>query len=633
MRKMKFTRPAALLSFCTGAMLLYSCSTGTAVMTEKAEPEEPRTSGTILIDCPEHMNTTVKGDPGKHWVVSCDNVVPAKPNTWYRASVEIKTACKGNGAVLFRVLQVGKKGESLVFDNIAKLTPAFLDYNPYTDIFLTQSGTRGLRVYYHLSKVDGTASFRNLKLEELSEEEVKKIRAAQNVPPAYFAPPVYAYAGEKELPWGYRISATFLSGDKIPAKISVCFPELDAGETVPAEVNVHARRDLVLKEPLKIGRYTVVMTALDAEGGELAREERVLRVIARPEKQRRLPVKSVRVDENGNTVINGKPVLLNGIYHVYTESEVEEVAEAGFNTVIAWDRTPEGYRTMLDWISKYDLYADCVIKRGGPEDLKKLFAAIGGHPSIVTLDPEDEPDIKEIPPEMLQEKAERIRTFCPDKPLRISCSGADAVKRYRNCAEILCAHHYVIPFGGLAQQTESTAKVTETFPLPRKHSPQMTLQSWIHWHDRTCKPQTPEQTRSLAYIALVNGAKGLWWYSFIDEGSWDVRTVPSVWTVFKGLNAELEDLSEVILTGKRLDVKIESLHEKNDVIGAVWQLPQRTVLIVVNTSKEPSGVRVSSLPGKKCRELFADGAEYEIGNGTAEIPLEPETPRVFELLP
>lgn len=604
----------------------------------------PCSAETILLDNPKEMNVTMKGDPESTWVVRRSRIVPAKPNTWYRATAEIKVALNpGTGRLLFKVRQIGKNDKSLVYSDIARLKPALLNYCPYSNVFLTNHNTEQLQVYYQLFKADGTASFRNLKLEEVSKAEAEKIRSAYKIPSAFFAPPVYAYEQERELPWGYRITTEFLAKDQIPARITIRFPELNEDAAETARVNIHANTKIQLKQPLKKGKYRIVMTALDASGKELAREERILRVIARPKKSARLPVKTVSIDPAGNTVINGNPVLLRGLYHVYSDSQVREVADAGFNTVIAWEPTPEKYLKMLDWMSKYDLYADCVIKRLPPEKLADLLAAIGKHPSIISFDPEDEPDIKGITPAKLMPRVNQIRKACPGRPLRISCSGPGSVGLYADCAEIICAHHYVIPFGGLPLQAKSTEQVVSAFPEPRKNSPQMTLQSWVHWHDITRKPQTPEQTRSIAYIALIKGVKGLWWYSFIDKGSWDVRSVPSIWTAFKGLNAELADLEEVILTGKRLPVRIET--PDSGVLAAAWQLPEppatvgniahnpvRTVIIAVNTMKTPVRARITGLTVRdgKLTELFADGETVRVQAGTAEFPLAPETTRVFE---
>ena len=181
---------------------------------------------------------------------------------------------------------------------------------------------------------------------------------------------------------------------------------------------------------------------------------------------------------------------------------------------------------------------------------------------------------------------------------------------------------------GLPLQAKSTGTVAEAFSAPRKHSPQMTLQRWIHWHDITRKPQTPEQTRSLAYIALISGAKGLWWYSFIDKGSWDVRSVPSIWTTFKGLNSELNELAPLILTGKKTVLKNESAEQ--GILCALWESPERTVLVAVNPEKKAAEVQFS-VSGKKAAELFADDAEYPVNSGKLKFELPAETTRIFEL--
>ena len=188
----------------------------------------PCSAETILLDNPKEMNVTMKGDPESTWVVRRSRIVPAKPNTWYRATAEIKVALNpGTGRLLFKVRQIGKNDKSLVYSDIARLKPALLNYCPYSNVFLTNHNTEQLQVYYQLFKADGTASFRNLKLEEVSKAEAEKIRSAYKIPSAFFAPPVYAYEQERELPWGYRITTEFLAKDQIPARIMIRFPELN----------------------------------------------------------------------------------------------------------------------------------------------------------------------------------------------------------------------------------------------------------------------------------------------------------------------------------------------------------------------------------------------------------------------
>lgn len=584
-------------------------------------------AGEVLLDKPRELETVFHGAPAKNYHNIRSRIVKAKPNTWYRLSVEIKTAFKpGKGRLKVSVRHIRSNGKSIVYSDVVTLEPAFLEFNKFSGIFLTKPETASLQVYYHQPHLDGYAQYRNLKLEELDPVEAENARKAIAAAPAYFSAPVYAYSGEKELPWGYRVSADLLSKAETPAKITFEIPELKAAETVPAKLNSHAVYTFSLKEPLKKGKYQVKMSALDAAGKTLAQSKSFLRVIDRPHYARRLPVKSISVDGSGNTLINGKPVLLNGLYHVYTAANFREIADAGFNSAQAWESRPQTYLKMLNNMKDNDLYANCVLKLIKNQALADLMKVIGGHETIISFDPVDEPDIKNVSIEEIMATVNQVNKAFPGRLSRISLANASAAGKFVPCVDIIAAHDYVIPFGGLERLAQSVDLVVKA--AGKGKSPQMTLQSWIHWHDPKRVPQTPEQTVSMAYLALICGAKGLWWYSFIDKGSWDVRTVPSIWTVFKGLNAQLEELSPVILTGKRIPVKADQ-----EAVGcALWQTPERSVFVMVNKGKTPVNAKITGLPGKcQLAELFADGEVLKVSGGSVTVPVNGETTRVFEL--
>ena len=580
----------------------------------------------VLLDKPRGMETVFHGKPERSYHNIRSKIVPAKPNTWYRLSVDIKCAFKpGKGSLKVNVRNIRKNGKSIVYSEIVKLAPAFLEFNHFTGIFLTTPETASLQVYYHLIHMDGYAEFKNLRLEELSAEEAEKARKALDTKPAYFSAPVYAYSGETSLPWGYRISADLLKKEDIPAKITFALPELGILENAEPELNKHAVYKAALKNKLACGKYKIIMSALGKNGKVLEKQESFLRVINRPVYAKRLPVKSVAIDDKGNTLINGKAVLLNGLYHVYTAEEFRQVADAGFNSVLAWTDKPDTYLKMLDNMKACDLYADCVLKLVKDEKLQQTIKAIGGHETIISFDPVDEPDIRNVTPERIMETVNQVKKLFPNRLTRISLAGATYAKNYVSCVDIMAAHDYVIPFGGLPHLAKTADEVVKV--CGKGKSPQLTLQSWIHWHDPKRVPQTPEQTVAMAYLSLIHGAKGLWWYSFIDHGTWDVRTVPSIWTTFKGLNAQLNELSDVILTGKRLPVK-----SNNDMADcAVWETAKRSILAVVNKGKNKADVQLSGIPGSKVKELFADNEEYSVKSGKTVIRMNAESARVFEI--
>ena len=574
-----------------------------------------------------------KGVPNHTWSAWRTQVVPAKPNTWYRVSAEIKSIMTGTpqGMLRFRVRQVKQRpanggDDSIVFSNIQVLKPGILDYTPYSDVFMTKPNCIGLQVYFILNKIEGSAQFKNIKLEELPQAEADKIMAAKRVEPAFFSAPAYAYTGEKYLPWGYRVSKLFVDPAKLPAKISFEVPALKLKGEVNAVMDKHFSTKAWFRNPLKVGKYDVIMKAFDAKGVCVLEQKSTLRVINKPNYAKRLPVKSVAIDADGNTIVNGKKTFLNGVYHAYTEKEAKEISYQGFNIVEAWGPNPASFKTALNNFASADLYSSAVLKFISGEKLQKLMAEIKDHPSVLAWDIVDEPAIRSITPEKLMPCINEMRAFNTGKPFRISFANVAAVPEYKEVFDIAATHSYVIPFAGLAKMGEVTRTIVNYFPTPRKHSPQITTQSWIHWHDETRRPQTVEQTKSLAWISIINGAKGLFWYSFRDVGSWETRSVPHLWSTFKGLNAQIYELEDVIL-GKRTVVKCDPA----TVEAAVFTNGKRTVLIAVNTAKQPAKVKVNAIPGKNMTELYADGAAVAVNAGVAEFDIPAESTRIFEV--
>ncbi len=588
-------------------------------------------SGKVILSLPGPHRQ--KGVPSSVWSAWRSKVVPAKPNTWYRVTADIKCMMTGTpqGMLRFRVRQVkqrpaGGGDDSIVFANIHVLKPAVLAYAPYTGVFMTKPNCIGLQVYFILNKIEGSAEFKNIKLEELSKEEGEKIMASMRVDPAFFSAPAYAYTGEKYLPWGYRVSKAFVDPAKLPAKISFEVPALKLNAEVNAVMDKHFNTKAWFKKPLKAGKYDVIMKAFDAKGVCVHEQKSVLRVINKPDFGKRLPVKTVSIDADGNTIINGKKTFLNGVYHAYTAKEAQEISHQGFNIVEAWGPNPASFKKALDFFAAADLYSSAVLKFISGEKLDNLMKVIKDHPSVVSWDIVDEPAIRDITPERLMPCVNQMRAYKTGKPFRISFSNVAAIPGYLKTFDIAATHEYVIPFAGLARLGEVTRTIVNYFPAPRKHSPQITTQSWIHWHDETNRPQSVNQTKSLAYLPIVNGAKGLFWYSFRVIGSWDSRWGPHLWSTFKGLNAQIFELEDVIL-GKRTVVKTVPA----TVEAAVFTNGKRTVLIAVNTAKKEAKALFSDIPGENMTELYADDAVVAVKGGKAEFIIPAESTCIFEV--
>ena len=73
-------------------------------------------------------NFTMTGKINDRYVCKRFQEFPAEPNTWYRASAEIRCAMEpSDGRLRFRVRNVRKDGSSIVYANPAVLKPVKLD--------------------------------------------------------------------------------------------------------------------------------------------------------------------------------------------------------------------------------------------------------------------------------------------------------------------------------------------------------------------------------------------------------------------------------------------------------------------------------------------------------------------------
>ena len=566
------------------------------------------------------QNFTMTGKIDNRFVNKRFAEFPAEPETWYRASAEIRCAMEpSDGRLRFRVRNVRKDGSSIVYANPAILKPVKLDYTHHSDIFMTKPGCARLQVYFILDRINGTADIRNVKIEKLSAEEVEKIIASKRVEPAFFSPATLVYSGERALFWGYRVSAAFVDPAQLPDTITFSVPDLKINAKAKVKVNEHVKVWARIPRPAKVGKYPVIMKALDKDGKVLLENKSILTVVDRPKFFANYPAKTVAIDADGNVIVNGKKTLIIGIYHAHNAVGAKNIAHIGVNAAQTWAPNPASYKKVLDIMAANKIFANCVLKNISGDKLDNLVKATKDHPAIFSWDIVDEPAIRNITPEKIMPCVNQLRTYNTGKPLRISFSDFTVVKKYQKCYDMPAVHKYVLPFDGIAAQGKVVRSIVDN--IAPGQSPQITLQSWIHWYDETRRPQTAEQTKSIAYIALINGAKGLWWYDYPDA-----YKVPHLWDTLKQIHIELFDLEDVIL-GKRTVVKCAPA----TVEAAVFCNGKRTILVAVNTAKQPAKAKINGVPGKNMTELYADGAKVEIKNGGTEFDIPAETTRIFEI--
>lgn len=130
------------------------------------------------------------------------------------------------------------------------------------------------------------------------------------------------------------------------------------------------------------------------------------------------------------------------------------------------------------------------------------------------------------------------------------------------------------------------------------------------------RPPTFKEIYNMTYGALINGVKGIIYYSFfIEEDSWDLSQNKDLWNGMKSLVPEIKKLSPVFLEGKltQLDTNVDDLY------AGQWVYENLVYLVVLNTNPKESinasitiptkarGLAQSVFSGRPSGMVFQDG--------------------------
>ena len=170
----------------------------------------------------------------------------------------------------------------------------------------------------------------------------------------------------------------------------------------------------------------------------------------------------------------------------------------------------------------------------------------------------------------------------PNRPIKISFADYHRAIEYKDGLDIVACHVYPMPYGKVTAMADAMRGLAAAFggTVPIHATPQ----AWMSPNDVRRIEQTVAQTRAMTYLAIIHGAKGLYYYPFIDHGTWDLRQHPRLWSTFKRLTWEIETLSRVVLKGRRAR---DMSAEPPAVQLGCWDYGGSRYVIAVNTSDEP----------------------------------------------
>jgi hypothetical protein len=330
--------------------------------------------------------------------------------------------------------------------------------------------------------------------------------------------------------------------------------------------------------------------------------------------------KPANLTSTGTILHNDKPFFPIGMYHPgNTEENYKLLAENGFNAIQGDPTTNiEAFGASLDLAQKYNLAVDVPLYNAGKvagnlENSLEKIRRFANHPAVFTWKIIDEPDLR---PEIVHEVPTVYRALKqadPKRPIELTMALDDGIAFWSNFSDIVQIDRYPVPGRPLTQVSDFTRHSLAQMQ-PWQNLTYVVQCGWVP--DLSNQPSVA-QARSMVYLALISGAKGIFWYSMYDPG-WDLSKTP-LWPHMKGINQEIKTLSEPVMLGTNVD----GLSSDNAKVHFMAKKHQGKLYVLVTNPEEQAARANLSLPQNLTLQngRSLDGRAVAIGNDR-KIPLE-----------
>lgn len=308
--------------------------------------------------------------------------------------------------------------------------------------------------------------------------------------------------------------------------------------------------------------------------------------------------------DNGTLLFQGKPFFPIGIYHAaFTDSAFQQLAEKGFNAVVSSPNDDgEALQTTLDRAQKYGFAVDVPLHKRSqvaqnvPLSLEKI-RRFANHPAVLDWKILDEPEYNLQVAGEIPSAYRSLKAADKNHPFELTLSAAGDLDLFQHFCDIIQRDVYPLPDAPLKR----VADVAQTTLQSRQPWQNLSVVLQCGWTPEGKTQPTVAQARSMVYLALINGAKGIWWYSMYDP-DWNLTETP-LWPHMKEINAEIKVLSQPMMLGE--DVKDISCNNTK-VFFTAKKYAGKIYLLITNPEGTPAQVTLSlprNVPLKSARGL------------------------------
>lgn len=330
------------------------------------------------------------------------------------------------------------------------------------------------------------------------------------------------------------------------------------------------------------GKQKIVFLLADADGKEIGRAE------ADVERCTATPTRRVMFDRYGRTLVDGKKFFPLGMYWAcpLTPEDLEIYAKGPFNALMPYVRID---RAALDRCQKLGLMSCCNFGYDsiGPvgERGRKRIDELKDHPALLAWYVNDEESSVAIP--MLTRRYDMLVERDPEHPVWAVEDKPDEVRAFMKTFDVIGTDPYPLsqrPMSMVVDWTRRTRRSTYGM-RPLWMVPQsFDYTAYRRLEGRPDDAPTTEQISAMTWMAIAEGANGIFLYSFHDLKK-QIKGVPfdERWKVVCSAAEEVRRAMPILL----LDPAPVPVAPPAGVSVRAWQDATNVYLLAVNATEKP----------------------------------------------
>ncbi len=315
---------------------------------------------------------------------------------------------------------------------------------------------------------------------------------------------------------------------------------------------------------------------------------------------------------------DGKLYFPIGTYGAPVE-DYKKLKEAGYNFVVASMKD-------LDKVQQAGLKA-AVSVHGTVEEVGKLISENKDHPAVLCWMLYDEPAYNHADLLYIYELYQTAYKSDPTHPSYMVVTTSQGYKTYGRCGDILSVDTYPIANGTIESVGKAVAKANRDSDgdQPIWHCGQL-----FKWP--TQRMPTSQEHRFMTYSGLLEGAKGLLWYTYKGYGQYLPQDYPELWEAHVSLLKEINELAPVFMA-KGIGKLVQTVDKNENIRAIIKKSKAGDYLIASNLSRDETITAEffdKSIKGKVLN-VYGEDRTIEIKKGRFKDQFKPLDVHIYKI--